>query len=218
MLNIFARASVSRVTDPLGAALVRAGLTPNAMTVIGTVCTVVTAVWFFPRGGTDLFWGSALVTVFVLFDLLDGAMARTSGQVTRFGTVLDASCDRIADGVLFAAMAWWALVVAHDLITGAAALVSLVAAQVISYVKARADASGLSADGGLVERAERFIIALVGTGLQGLGVPYAARIGLVLLAVLAVITVGQRLVAVARSAAALDAAGGPGEDEREARE
>jgi CDP-diacylglycerol---glycerol-3-phosphate 3-phosphatidyltransferase len=200
MLNIFARASVARVTDPIGAWLVRAGLTPNTMTVIGTVCTVVTALVFFPLN--QLFVGSALVTVFVLFDLLDGAMARTAGKVTRFGTVLDASCDRIADGVLFGAITWWALVVAGDRLTGAAALVCLVSAQVISYIKARAEAAGLDADGGLVERAERFIIALVGTGIQGLGVPYAARIALLLLAVLAVITVGQRLVAVWRSARA----------------
>ncbi|HEX4704471.1 MAG TPA: CDP-alcohol phosphatidyltransferase family protein [Pseudonocardiaceae bacterium] len=198
MLNIFARASVSRVTDPIGAWLVRAGLTPNAVTVIGTVCTIVSAVVFFPLN--QLFLGSALVTVFVSFDLLDGAMARTSGKVTPFGTVLDASCDRIADGVLFGAITWWALVVAHDKLTGAAALVCLVSAQVISYVKARAEATGLVGDGGLVERAERFIIALVGTGIQGLGVPYAARIALLLLAVLAVITVVQRLASVWRSA------------------
>jgi phosphatidylinositol phosphate synthase len=200
MFNVFARASVSRVTDPVGAWLVRAGLTPNAMTLIGTAGTVVCALVFFPLN--MLFLGSALVTLFVLFDLLDGSMARTSGQVTRFGTVLDASCDRIADGVLFGAMAWWALVVVGDRITGAAALVSLVAAQVISYVKARAEAAGLRGDGGLVERAERFIIALVGTGLEGLGVPHAARIGLSLLAVLAVITVVQRLLSVQRSARA----------------
>jgi CDP-diacylglycerol--glycerol-3-phosphate 3-phosphatidyltransferase len=200
MLNILARASVSRVTDPVGARLVRAGLTPNAMTVIGTLGTVVSAVVFFPTN--HLFVGSVLVTVFVLFDLLDGSMARTSGQVTPFGTVLDASCDRIADGVLFASIAWWALVVEHDEVAGAAALVSLVGALVISYIKARAEAAGLNGDGGLVERAERFIIVLIGTILQGLGVPYAARVGLLVLAVLAVITVAQRLLAVQRSAAA----------------
>jgi CDP-diacylglycerol--glycerol-3-phosphate 3-phosphatidyltransferase len=204
MLNIFARASVARVTDPVGAWLVRAGLTPNAMTIVGTVGTVVSALVFFPLG--QLFLGSVLVTVFVLFDLLDGAMARTAGRVTRFGTVLDASCDRIADGVLFGAITWWALVVAGDRLTGAAALVCLVCAQVISYIKARADAEGLDADGGLVERAERFIIALLGTTIQGLGVPYAARVALLLLAVLALITVGQRLVLVWRSARALDEA------------
>lgn len=198
MLNILARASVSRVTDPIGARLVEAGLSPNAVTVVGTVGTVVSAVVFFSLN--MLFVGSVVVTVFVLFDLLDGAMARTSGQVTPFGTVLDASCDRIADGAVYGSIAWWALVVAHDRFTGAAAMVCLVAALVISYVKARAEAEGLKCDGGLVERAERLIIALVGTGLYGLGVPYAATVGMTVLAVLAVITVGQRLVAVYRSA------------------
>jgi CDP-diacylglycerol--glycerol-3-phosphate 3-phosphatidyltransferase len=202
MLNILARASVSRVTDPVGAFLVRAGLTPNVMTVVGTAGTVAAALWFFPRD--DLFTGSVVVTVFLLFDLLDGAMARTSGTVTKFGTVLDASCDRIADGVLFGSIAWWCFVVAGDRLTAAAALICLVSAQVISYVKARAEASGLSGDGGLVERAERFIIALVGTGLEGLHVPHAVAVAMWLLAVLALVTVGQRLVSVHRSARELE--------------
>src|SRR5581483_6322768 len=134
------------------------------MTIIGTVGTIAAAIWFFPHG--SLFWGTIVVWAFLMFDLLDGAMARTAGKVTRFGTVLDASCDRIADGVLFGCIAWWCFVVDKDQLT-AAALICLVSAQVISYIKARAEAAGLKADGGLVERAERFIIALVGTGLHG---------------------------------------------------
>jgi CDP-diacylglycerol---glycerol-3-phosphate 3-phosphatidyltransferase len=203
MLNILARASVSRVADPIGALLVRAGITPNAMTVVGTVGTAAAALWFFPRG--QLLAGTLVVTAFLMFDLLDGSMARTSGKVTRFGTVLDASCDRIADGVLFACIAWWCFVVANDKVTGAAALICLVSAQVISYIKARAEAVGLRADGGLVERAERFIIALVGTGLHGFGVPYTVPITLWLLVALALITVAQRLYAVYQSARDADA-------------
>ncbi|SHG12558.1 phosphatidylinositol phosphate synthase [Streptoalloteichus hindustanus] len=198
MLNVFARSSVSRVTDPVGAWLVRCGLTPNVVTVVGTTGTVLAALWFFPRG--QLFVGTLVVTLFVLFDLLDGAMARAAGRGTPFGAVLDASCDRIADGALFGALAWWCFTGADNRPLAAAALVCLVAAQVISYVKARAEASGLSADGGLVERAERFIIALVGAGLSGLGVPWALDVALWLLAALSVATVVQRLVAVARSA------------------
>ncbi|GAA3430923.1 phosphatidylinositol phosphate synthase [Kutzneria kofuensis] len=198
MLNIFARASVSRVTDPVGTWLLRRGVTPNAVTIIGTAGTVLGALWFLPRG--QLFAGTLVITFFVLFDLLDGAVARASGAGTRFGAVLDASCDRIADGALFASIAWWCLIVADDRPAGAAALVALVGAQVISYVKARAEATGLTADGGLVERAERMILALVGTGLTGLGVPYALDVALWVLALLAVITVAQRIVAVHRSA------------------
>ena len=198
MLNIFARASVSRVTDPVGTWLLRRGVTPNAVTLVGTAGTVLGALWFLPRG--QLFAGTLVITFFVLFDLLDGAVARASGAGTRFGAVLDASCDRIADGALFAAIAWWCLAVAGDRTGGAAALIALVGAQVISYVKARAEATGLSADGGLVERAERMILALVGTGLTGLGVPYALDVALWVLALLAVVTVAQRLLAVRRSA------------------
>ncbi|ALG11752.1 phosphatidylinositol phosphate synthase [Kibdelosporangium phytohabitans] len=195
MLNIFARASVNRVTDPMGAWLVRIGLTPNAMTVIGTLGAVAGAVWFFPRGqlvaGTFVVWG------FAMLDLLDGAMARAKGgSGTKFGAVLDSSCDRIADGTLGAAVAWYCLAVAQNHLLGAAALICLVSGQVISYVKARAESTGLTADVGIVERAERLIITLVGTGLYGLGVPYALHVALWLLAVLSVVTVIQRLVAV----------------------
>ena len=198
MLNIFARASVSRVTDPVGTWLQRRGVTPNAVTLVGTAGTVLAALWFIPRG--QLFAGTVVITFFVLFDLLDGAVARASGNGTRFGAVLDASCDRIADGAVLGAIAWWCLVVADDRTGGAAALIALVGAQVISYVKARAEATGLSADGGLVERAERTILALVGTGLAGLGVPYALDVALWVLALLALVTIVQRLVAVRRSA------------------
>ncbi|MCE7010506.1 CDP-alcohol phosphatidyltransferase family protein [Kibdelosporangium philippinense] len=198
MLNIFARASVSRVTDPIGAWLVRLGLTPNAMTVIGTVGAVAGALWFFPRG--ELVAGTFVVWGFAMLDLLDGAMARAKGKGTKFGGVLDSSCDRIADGALGAAVAWYCLAVAQNHTLGAAALICVVSGQVISYVKARAEASGLHADVGIVERAERLIITLVGTGLFGLGVPYALHVALWGLAVLSVVTVIQRMVAVWQAA------------------
>jgi CDP-diacylglycerol--glycerol-3-phosphate 3-phosphatidyltransferase len=198
MLNIFARASVSRVTDPIGKALVRAGLTPNAMTLFGTAGAVICALVFFPNGyllaGTFTVWG------FAMLDLVDGAMARARGYGTPFGAVLDATCDRLVDGALFAAIAWWCFVVDDNRPAAAAALLCLVLAQVISYVKARAEASGLAADGGLVERAERLIIALAGTGLRGFGVPYAVDVSLWLLAVLSVVTLLQRVNAVAKAA------------------
>src|SRR5688572_18376909 len=134
MLNIFARASVSRVTDPIGAWLVRRGLTPNSITVLGTVGTVFSALWFYPRG--QLFVGTLAITAFVLFDLLDGAMARAQGSGTPFGGVLDASCDRIADGAVFAGLVWY-LFETGNKPAAAAAMVCLVSAQVVSYVKAR---------------------------------------------------------------------------------
>jgi CDP-diacylglycerol--glycerol-3-phosphate 3-phosphatidyltransferase len=200
MLNIFARASFSRAMDPIGVALVRLGLTPNAMTLLGTAGAVGFSLWLFPTGqllvGTFVVWG------FAMFDVVDGAMARARGGGTPFGAVLDASCDRIADGALLAAVTWYAFQVADNPSLAAAALICLVLGQVVSYIKARAEASGLTANVGLVERAERLIITLVGTGLHGLGVPHAVDVALWLLVAGSVITVVQRLVAVHRSAEA----------------
>ncbi|MDQ3600422.1 MAG: CDP-alcohol phosphatidyltransferase family protein [Actinomycetota bacterium] len=202
MLNIFARSSLARVTDPIGLWLLRRGVTPDVVTVLGTVGTVASALWFFPRG--QLFAGTVAVTLFVLFDLLDGAVARARGYGTPFGTVLDATCDRVADGALFAGLTWWCFGVGANRPLAVAALGCLVAAQVISYIKARAEATGLTTEGGVVERAERFIIALVGTGLTGLGVPFAVDVALWLLAVASVVTVAQRMTAVLRSARRLE--------------
>jgi CDP-diacylglycerol--glycerol-3-phosphate 3-phosphatidyltransferase len=208
MLNVLARVHVSRVSDPIGRWLVRHGVAPDVVTVSGTVGTVAAALWFLPRG--ELFVGTLVITAFVLFDLIDGAMARARGRGTPFGAVLDSTSDRVADGALFAGLTWWSLGVGELRSLGIAALVCLVAGQLVSYVKARAEGAGLSADGGLVERAERLIIALVGTGLEGLGVPYALSVALWVLAVASLWTFGQRLVAVYRSAQAAAEPTAPG--------
>ena len=201
MLNLF-RAPLGRITGPVGRWLVARGVSPDAVTVAGTVGSAVAAVVFIARG--QLFLGALLVTVFVLFDMIDGAMARARGFSTPFGAVLDSVCDRIADGVLFAAIAWWCLASGQEAL-GVAALVCLVAGQVISYVKARAEGAGLTADGGLVERPERLIASLVGTGFEGLGIPFSLAVARWLLAAGSVWTVGQRIAAVHRSARAVDA-------------
>jgi CDP-diacylglycerol--glycerol-3-phosphate 3-phosphatidyltransferase len=198
MLNVFARASVNRVTDPIGRWLVERGVTPDAVTVFGTVGAAASALWFLPRGQLAL--APWFITFFVLLDLVDGAMARARGHGTPFGAVLDSTCDRLADGALFVGLTWWCLGVGEHRTLGIAALICLVAGQMVSYVKARAEGMGLNADGGLVERAERLIVALLGTFLQGVGVPYALDVALWGLAAASVWTVGQRIVATYRSA------------------
>jgi CDP-diacylglycerol--glycerol-3-phosphate 3-phosphatidyltransferase len=205
MLNSLARSSVSKVMDPLGRGLLRAGLSPDLVTVIGTVGVVAGSVTLLATG--NLFAGTMVVTFFVLFDLVDGAMARARGHGTDFGVVLDASCDRIADGALFGALTYYAFTSDQRLL-GVAALICLVTGQVISYVKARADSVQLIIGGALAERAERNVLGLVGAGLSGLGVPHAVDVGLWLLAAAGLITVVQRLVQVRR--AAVKAATEPG--------
>ncbi|MEU0470256.1 phosphatidylinositol phosphate synthase [Amycolatopsis sp. NPDC006131] len=192
MLNSVARAFVSRIVDPVGVALVRAGMTPDAVTVLGTAGAMTSALLLFPTG--FLLTGTLAVAGFAVVDLLDGAMARARGQGTQFGAMLDSICDRLVDGALFAALSWWGFTREEDRWVAAAALICLVLTQVVPYVKARAEACGLPADGGVAERAERLIITLAGSGLQGLGVPSALLAALWLLAALSTVTLLQRLV------------------------
>ena len=156
---------------------------------------------FIPRG--QLFLGALLVTVFVLFDMIDGAMARACGFSTPFGAVLDSVCDRIADGVLFAAIAWWCLVSGQRRSASRHWSAWSRAGDLVCEGARRG--GGAVADGGLVERPERLIASLVGTGFEGLGIPFSLAVALWLLAAGSVWTVGQRIAAVHRSARAVDA-------------
>ncbi|MEO9221748.1 MAG: phosphatidylinositol phosphate synthase, partial [Mycobacteriaceae bacterium] len=164
--------------------------------------SVAAAVTLFPTG--HLLIGTLVIWFFVMFDMLDGAMARVRGGGTPFGAVLDASCDRIADGAIFGSLTWWAFTLGDSLPLAGAALVCLVTSQVTSYVKARAEASGFAAHAGLIERPERLIIVLVGAGLTGLGLSWSIHIAMWVLAVTSVITVVQRVLAVRNADGARD--------------
>ncbi|WP_066903864.1 phosphatidylinositol phosphate synthase [Millisia brevis] len=204
MLSFFGREAVSKVTTPIGAVLLRSGLTPDVVTVIGTIGTIAAALWLFPAG--QLFWGALVIALFVMFDMMDGAMARARGGGTKYGAVLDASCDRLADGAIFAGLGWWAVYAREDRWLFVATMICLVTSQVISYVKARAEASGLSADGGWIERPDRLVIVLVGAGLTGLAfllgigwLEHAIDVAMWPLAAASIVTVFQRILAVRRS-------------------
>lgn len=200
-LYIFSRAFFAGATDPVARAALRIGLTPDIVTVIGTVGSMAGALTLFPMG--KLFIGGCVVWFFTLFDMADGAMARERGGGTSFGAVLDATCDRLCDGAVFCGLLWWIVFHMHDKALTIATLICLVTSQVISYIKARAEASGLRGDGGIIERPERLIIALTGAGVSMAWTP-ALPIAMWLLAVLSVVTCGQRLYTVRTSPGAVD--------------
>ncbi|MEN3321965.1 MAG: CDP-diacylglycerol---glycerol-3-phosphate 3-phosphatidyltransferase [Mycobacterium sp.] len=202
---LMTRAAYEKLSKPVAKAALRAGFTPDSITIIGTAGTVIAALTLFPIG--QLWWGAFTVWIFVLADMLDGAMARERGGGTRFGAVLDATCDRIGDGAVFGGLLWWAAFGVHSTSLVVATLISLVTSQVISYIKARAEASGLSGEGGMIERPERLIIVLVGAGLSGvwfLHVPWLLHVAMWVLAVTSLITIGQRLHTVRTSPGAMD--------------
>lgn len=202
---LMTRAAYAKISTPLAKAALRAGLTPDTVTIIGTAASVLAALTLFPTG--HLFAGAVAIWFFVLADMLDGAMARQRGGGTRFGAVLDASCDRISDGAVFCGLLWWAAFGLGDTALMVATLICLVTSQVISYIKARAEASGLNGSGGLIERPERLIIVLAGAGLSDLPffpIPMALPVAMWILAVASLVTVGQRLHSVRTSPAAMD--------------
>jgi CDP-diacylglycerol---glycerol-3-phosphate 3-phosphatidyltransferase len=200
--STFARAGLSKGTTAIARSMLRIGLSPDAVTVIGTVASVAAAVTLFPTG--HLLVGTLLIWFFVMFDMLDGSMARLRGGGTPFGAVLDATCDRVADGAVFASLAWWAFTLGDNKPLAGATLLCLIASQVTSYVKARAEASGFTAHAGLIERPERLIIVLVGAGLTGIGLTWSIHIAMWVLAVASVFTVVQRVLAVRSADGARD--------------
>lgn len=202
---LMTRAAYAKISAPLARAALRAGLTPDSVTIIGTAGSVLAALTLFPAG--HLFAGWLVIWFFVLADMLDGAMARERGGGTRFGAVLDATCDRISDGAVFCGLLWWAAFGTGNSSLAVATLICLVTSQVISYVKARAEASGLNGGGGLIERPERLIIVLGGAGLSDLPfypMPVVLEVAMWLLAVASLVTVGQRIHAVRSSPGAVD--------------
>jgi CDP-diacylglycerol---glycerol-3-phosphate 3-phosphatidyltransferase len=192
------RPAVARFWAPVVARLARAGVTPDMVTITGSVGAVASAVFLIGNGW--LFWGAFAVTVFVLLDMLDGALARARGGGSVFGAVLDSTGDRVADAAIFGALVWWFSGPGDNRLLVLLALICLVLGVLTSYIKARAEGVGLSCDVGIVERTERLILVLVGTGFTGLGIPYAVHVALWVLVAGSAVTVGQRFLAVRRAA------------------
>jgi CDP-diacylglycerol--glycerol-3-phosphate 3-phosphatidyltransferase len=196
MISDLLKPAVTRVITPTAKALLRMGLTPNSMTVVGGFGAVVSAFYFYPH--QHLFVGSLVVTFFVLSDLFDGIMARISEKgSSAWGSFLDSTVDRITDSSILIA-----LVISLDshgdrLIP--VILFAILTGLLVPYIRAKAESIGVQCSGGLAERTERLMISLVAIGLHGLGVSYALAIGMWLLALLGTFTVIQRIVIVNRA-------------------
>jgi CDP-diacylglycerol---glycerol-3-phosphate 3-phosphatidyltransferase len=194
VLGVNLRPAVGRFWAPVVRGLLRAGVTPDAVTLTGTLGAVAAAA--FGIGNGALFWGAFAVTVFVLLDMLDGALARARGGGSVFGAVLDSTGDRAADAAIFGGLVWWYAGDGDNRLIVLLALLCLVLGVLTSYGKARAEGVGIPCDVGVVERTERLILVLVGTGFTGLGIPYALHVALWVLLVGSAVTVAQRFAAV----------------------
>jgi CDP-diacylglycerol--glycerol-3-phosphate 3-phosphatidyltransferase len=211
MLNKFARTLFTRILTPLARALLRLGLTPDAVTIIGTIGVCFGALVFYPLG--HLFWGTVVITIFVFSDMLDGIMAREQGRKSAWGAFLDSSLDRFGDSAVFCGLALWFFLGGHNHLTAMLSMACLVAGSIVSYVRARAESLGVSAAGGIAERADRLLITLLVTGLVGLGLHrIVLTVVLALLALASIFTMWQRMVTTKRQLMAAENASGAEEE------
>lgn len=202
---------------PVGNLLIRWGVSPNTVTFVGTLGVCFGALFFFPQG--HLLTGVLVVTAFVFSDMLDGYMARTTGNVSLYGSFLDSTLDRIGDAAIFGGLAMYYVGPGHERWFAALAIYCLAMGNVTSYARAKAESLGMQAKVGIAERADRLVFILVTTGVAAiiheLGVDkrvlWAIPIMLGYLAVASTITVGQRIHAVHLQSRDLDRARDAGE-------
>ncbi len=193
MLSASLKPAVTRAINPIARGALAIGLTPNAVTFIGAVGLVTSALYFYPKG--DFFIGTLVISFFALSDLFDGAMARISHKgASAWGGFLDSTIDRITDSAILVGLTLY-LVDVDDALT-TVVIGALVFGSLVPYIRAKAESMQISCSGGIAERTERLIISLTAIGLEGLGVPFALAIGIWLLLILAVVTVIQRILIV----------------------
>lgn len=201
MLNKYARAFFTKLFTPLAVLLLRLGISPDIVTIVGTVGVCAGALVFYPRG--EFLIGTLVITAFVFSDTLDGIMARRSNRSSTWGAYLDSTLDRVADAAIFGGLVLWYAGTGDVPYMAALALACLILGSVVSYARARAEGLGMRADVGIAERAERLVAVLVATGFVGLGLPYVVLgVVLALLAVASLITVVQRMLLVRSQAIA----------------
>ena len=196
MISDLLKPAVTRVITPTAKALLRLGLTPNSMTVVGGLGVVASSFIFYPR--EHFFGGTLVIAFFILSDLFDGTMARISSKGSSpWGSFLDSTVDRIADSSILIALTLGLDGHRDPLIP--VILFAILTGLLVPYIRAKAESIGVQCSGGLAERTERLIIALVAILLHGLGVSYALAIGMWLLTLLGTFTVVQRTVIVKRA-------------------
>ena len=191
------------VLAPIVNLLLKLGVSPDAVTLVGTIGVAVGALAFYPRG--ELLVGTIVISVFVFSDMIDGAMARKSGRSSTFGSFWDSTLDRIGDAAIFGGLALYFAGSGDSYLYLCLSLFCLVAGNLTSYARAKAESLGLDAKGGIAERSDRLVLILAVTGLGALfDVPLLLELGLWVLAAASAYTVVFRILKVRRQAIALD--------------
>jgi len=173
-LRVKLQFGIYKIIDPFVKMLIRLGLTPNAVTVIGFILNILVAVVFVVgaektnRGDLSYVgWAGALILFAGLFDMLDGQVARLGKMSSSFGALLDSVLDRYSELFMFLGICYY-LIAQHYFISSLFAFIGLIGSMMVSYTRARAEGLGIECKGGLMQRPER--IVLVGTTAMACGI------------------------------------------------
>lgn len=198
-LQVFRKAIASYITQPPVSLLARTSITPNMVTWFGFFLILVASVL---AGLGHPFAAGWVVLLSGFFDIVDGALARRTNKVTRFGGALDSSLDRISEAaILLGIMAYYLF--GYSTVSFRSWIIlligfTIIASFIVSYVRARAEGLGIQCQVGIFTRAERVIILALGLLLSG--IQFVLAIALALIAILSLVTVVQRLLYVYQQA------------------
>ncbi len=196
MLSRSLKPSVTRLITPVASFALRIGLTPNSVTWVGAVGVITSALFFYPRG--EFLSGTAVIAIFALSDLFDGAMARISKNgASAWGSFLDSTIDRLTDSAILLGVSIY--LINHSDRLSSVVIIALVTGLLVPYIRAKAESFSVACSAGIAERTERLIMAMSAIALDGLGIPYVLAVGMWLLATLGAVTVVQRMLVVRKA-------------------
>jgi len=199
MLDRFKNFWQSVMLAPFVNLFIKLGISPDAVTLVGTLGVSAGALVFFPQG--MLLTGVLVITAFIFSDLIDGAMARATGRTSKFGAFFDSTLDRIGDGAIFGGLVLYFAGPGDSYLYVCLTLYCLVMGAVTSYARAKAESLGMQAEVGIAERADRIVAILITTGLGALfDLPVLMYGAIWVLAVANTVTVIQRIMMVRRQA------------------
>lgn len=197
MLGNHGRGITKAIFTPLAKVLHRLRITPDMVTIAGTVISCTLSVTLLAPG--HILAGFIALTIVLFMDSVDGILARMTGTSSEFGAFLDSTLDRVADGFVFGSLLWWTIAGIPEspwrTATMIAGIVSMTAIGVVPYARAKAEAFGVAAKVGIAERTDRLIVAGVGALLYYLGLPlWVFTVAMIWVAFASSVTVVQRMV------------------------
>ena len=196
MLSDQLKPQVVRLITPIARFFLKIGISPDVMTLVGTILVIFGSFQFIANG--SYLTGALLIAISTLSDLFDGTMARLSNRgASKWGSFLDSTLDRVSDSAILVALVINLYSDNDRLATIVLILIPL--NLLIPYIRAKAESLGIECTGGIAERTERLIIILLAIFLAGLNISYALSVGIWLLLPLATITVLQRMAIVWRA-------------------